>query len=96
MRSPAMTATFPLGSRLGAAGHPFKPALPTGAPPDRRRKFTVIEGGKKCIKSFALTPCLPSFQYGVFSKVEDPEPHSPEFRRALIFLIRQRMGISDH
>jgi hypothetical protein len=74
MRSPAMTATFPLGSRLGAAGHPFKPALPTGAPPDRRRKFTVIEGGKKCIKSFALTPC----------------------RWALSFLIKQRMGISDH
>jgi hypothetical protein len=34
------------------------PALPTETPPDRRRKFMAIEGGKNCISRFGANRFL--------------------------------------
>jgi hypothetical protein len=45
--------------------------------------------------AFALG-CGQQTREGLLQQVEDPEPHSPEFRYALMVLIKLRMGIARH
>ena len=65
---------------------------------DWRDPPSLQKAGRRFLRTDASfqSSTLHQTRDGLFQQIENPEPHSPEFRWALILLIKQRMGISEN